>query len=372
MAIRKKPASQTLHYEPSASRYSQPVPLKSSPSWKIKLLFWIILGTFSAIFAEVITASKLFPVFSATGLLIIIPVYLTHIVVLGTIAFRWGKPTLQVLYPAGMLFGLYEAYLTKVLWLSYPNSTNYGDPPFTLGGVAIFEFLLLVFFWHAIMAFILPLLFVEHALTGSREIEESTPPRLVAFLKKKWLLYLIFGTILLGWLQSNNIPDPTYALAAGLLNGLVIVILLGLWRYATRGTTYRMHDLFPARKGFIIWCIILVLFYAGAIIFGQETMPALSSQVTIWIVYAIAILLLIRGIQKSRERNIHETTHTPSISLKAIGAVTLLFTAASLIGVMWLPTNFKLAIAFTVWVIGIGTGVGLFIYALKSFPSRHS
>ncbi|MGD0707788.1 MAG: hypothetical protein ABSA51_04985 [Anaerolineaceae bacterium] len=94
------------------------------PPFFTRLLFWLILGLFSTFFAEVVSASSPFVFFTAFGLIGTYPIYLLHTLVLGTLVIRRGKVvSLQALYFAGGIFGLYEAYITKVLWSPPWNST---------------------------------------------------------------------------------------------------------------------------------------------------------------------------------------------------------------------------------------------------------
>ena len=89
---------------------------KISISKKHQWLFWIILAALSTFFAEVFSGSDMFPFFHPWGLLVVVPLYGLHIILLSSLVYRAGKPRFASLVFAGMLFGLYEAYLTKVLW----------------------------------------------------------------------------------------------------------------------------------------------------------------------------------------------------------------------------------------------------------------
>ena len=139
--------------------------MSTRASFKIRLLFWIILGSFSVYFAEVVSGSDMYPFFNLVSYLLVLPLYTLHTLVLWYVVFHHGRGVMYVLFPAGALFGLYEAYITKVLW-----SPTWGDAIFKVGGVAVVETMVLVFFWHAFMAFILPLFLAETYLTSSREI----------------------------------------------------------------------------------------------------------------------------------------------------------------------------------------------------------
>ena len=72
---------------------------------------------------------------------------------------RGKKTSIPQLYLWGMIFALYESWVTKVLWAGYPGSE--GPAIALVGGIAILEFSTLVFFWHPILAFIMPILVYE-------------------------------------------------------------------------------------------------------------------------------------------------------------------------------------------------------------------
>ena len=78
-------------------------------------LFWLILAALSTFFAEVFSGSDMFPYFSAWGLVVVVPLYGLHTILLAHMVYRTDKPRFPSLVFAGMIFGLYEAYLTKVL-----------------------------------------------------------------------------------------------------------------------------------------------------------------------------------------------------------------------------------------------------------------
>ena len=67
--------------------------------------------------------------------------------------------------------GFYEAVITKVLWAGYMDATGPGFG--TVLGVALVEFLVLVFFWHPIFSFILPILTYE-VITGENLITHDS------------------------------------------------------------------------------------------------------------------------------------------------------------------------------------------------------
>jgi len=77
---------------------------------KHQYLFWLVLAAFSTFFAEVFSGSDMFPFFNAWGILVVVPLYGLHIILLASQVYRVEKPRFSSLVFAGMIFGLYEAY----------------------------------------------------------------------------------------------------------------------------------------------------------------------------------------------------------------------------------------------------------------------
>jgi len=80
------------------------------------LFFWVVLGILSTYFAEVLSGSQPFVFFIEFGYVGIIPLYALHTLVLSALAIRPKRPfSIRTLYLFSNLFGMYEAYITKVL-----------------------------------------------------------------------------------------------------------------------------------------------------------------------------------------------------------------------------------------------------------------
>ncbi len=197
---------------------------------KHQYLFWIILAAFSTFFAEVFSGSDMFPFFNAWGILVVVPLYGLHIILLGSLVYRADKPRFSSLIFAGMLFGLYEAYLTKVLW-----APPWGDPVI-IAGFAPVETIVLVLWWHAWFSFIIPLLVAEKLLTGSTSLGHSLPGKIGKFFNS-WgglAVVMAFG----GLFQSINSPDVGASLLSGISTTAVLVGLVLLWKRITKDISY--------------------------------------------------------------------------------------------------------------------------------------
>ena len=80
--------------------------------------------------------------------------YFAHFFFFTTLAVRTGRTSLPSLYLWGVLFGLYESWITKVIWSGYS-----GDGKLVLGRIGPYGFgeLSMVFLFHPIVSFLIPL-----------------------------------------------------------------------------------------------------------------------------------------------------------------------------------------------------------------------
>lgn len=85
-----------------------------------------------------------------------IPLYALHFLVLVLVALATHRTGWPALYLFGVAFGLYESWITKVVWSGYPGSEG-----FALGRLGpdfgLHETLGLVLFYHPVFSFLLPL-----------------------------------------------------------------------------------------------------------------------------------------------------------------------------------------------------------------------
>lgn len=290
-----------------------------------KYLFWLNLSLISTFFAEVISGADLFPYFHLWGIVIVVPIYLLHMLVLVTLVYRRGRPTLPALYFAGTLFGLYEAYITKVLW-----NPDWGEI-FKIAEVAVFEVAVLVFFWHVWMSFIFPLLAAETWLTGSTEILSHFPPRLQPLFsaRRSWLLLAILG----GLFITINAPTPGHALLSGLGSALVLGSFGWLWRWLTRGHNYTLADLLPNRReGIVLGCLLFGIYLFTGFTLRPEAFPPFLGHFVIWILYGCCIFCLILALRVSRQNPPEADSLVRSVSARfwlwGIAAFTLTAAAA--------------------------------------------
>ncbi len=325
------------------------------PPRRYKLFFWIILGAFSVFFAEVVSGSYIFPYFTLWGIIVVCPLYTLHLLVLSYIVFSFGKPTLHTLFLAGALFGMYEAYMTKVLW-----DPTWGDAAFSLAGIAVLETILLVLFWHPFMAFILPLFVGESLLTSSREIINESPNRIKRIFKSKKKSYILFVVLALlcGIFQSANSPSPKHSLLSGFSTTAVLMLLIYLWRNKTKGKEYDIKALLPNKKEFLVLAILLLIQYLFlGFVLRPEVLPGLLAQFIVWLMYAGLITLLVFNLRKSRKAPLSESVDLQvRFSWIILVIVFLLFPVSSAVSKILVGSSGGIIILMF-WVIGgiIGT-----------------
>lgn len=322
----------------------------SCPPRRHKLLFWMILGALSVFFAEVVSGSYIFPYFTIWGILVVCPLYTLHLLVLSHIVFHYGKPTFYTLFGAGALFGMYEAYMTKVLW-----EPTWGDPMVSVGGIAVAETIMLVLFWHAFMAFIIPVFIGENLLTCSTETINELPDRIrqVFDAKKKRYALFILLALTFGVFQSANSPSPAHSMLSGISTTSTITVLVLLWRFATKGRRYNMRTLLPNRKEFVVLAILLLAQYVLlGIILRPEALPGLFPQSIIWLIYAGLIVLLVVHLRKSRRRPSCDGISLPvKFSWTILIILSLLFAGSSAASKLVLK-SLGSVIILSMWLIG--------------------
>jgi hypothetical protein len=268
------------------------------PSTKRKLAFWLIAGMLSVVCVEVPAGSTMFPFWTVWGLLVVWPLYLLHSVFLAGVVFRFGRPRFWTLYAAGMLYGMYEAYITKVIWVSFRPE----GPMYPAAGIALFETLILVLFLHPLLAFVVPLYFTEILLTNTNEVFLGFPRWIRQSIRARPIVWAGLLMAMFGLMQFVNSSSVWSSLSSGAGNGLLIGLVVLWWR-RSGGAAYALRDLLPERKGLKIFGGILLVWYIfwGVAINPKNIPSILHGQLTVWIIYAALLVIFYRCLLHSRE-----------------------------------------------------------------------
>jgi hypothetical protein len=270
---------------------------QSAPSRKRKVAFWLIAGMISVVCVEVPAGSTMFPFFTIWGLLVVWPLYLLHSVFFAGLVFRFGRPGFWPLYAAGMLYGMYEAYITKVVWISFRPE----GPILRAGGIALWETIILALFLHPLLAFVVPLLLTEIMLTNSSEVFLGLPRWSRNSIRAHPMAWAGMLMTMFGLMQFVNSSSPMSSLLSGAGNGVVIGLVVLWWR-RSGGAAYGLRELLPGPRGLKIFGWVLLawyLFWGWAI--KRESIPSiLHGQLTVWIIYAALLAIFYRCLLRSR------------------------------------------------------------------------
>ncbi len=276
-----------------------------------RYFFWFLLASLSVFFAEVTVASYLYPYFTPWGIISLLPLYGLHTLVLSGIVYRFGKPRFETLYLAGILFGLYEAYITKVVW------NPEWDSIFKVGGIGVLEVLVIVLFWHPFMSFIIPLGIAELLTSGRRVL-----PGFV--LKHPYLTAMLLGIV-----ESSNAPSFPHSFLSTFSSSAFLILLIHLWMERFNGRNHDMFELLPNRRELRPLILVLIAYY---VIFGsllrREALPALAAQIPVWALYALTFFLLYRALTKAREHGEIELSECQP-RLKKLGVLAGIFIISS-------------------------------------------
>jgi len=250
-------------------------------NWQ-RWLFWLLLGAFSVFFAEVLSVSDPYVFFHFFGLLGVFPHYTLHVLVLAPLVIRLDRRVrFAALFLAGAIFGLYEAYMTKVLW-----SPPWDPDAIRIGGVAVMTSAMLVLFWHPIFSFLLPLFVADHLLLDSDRLQLSLPERIQCVLRKTW--FVPIAGVVAGILHGSRLGGPGSAFLSAASTSAVILAILFLWDLGTGAQRFDLAELLP--RGKVWWvCLLLLLGYYGAFGFtiNPEKLPGMGPQAVIWGLYIL-------------------------------------------------------------------------------------
>jgi hypothetical protein len=210
--------------------------------------------------------------------------YFAHFFLFTTLAVRTGRTSLSCLYLWGVLFGLYESWITKVIWQGYN-----GDGKFAMGHIGPYGFseISMVFIFHPVASFILPLA-VACLLC---------PPLRCLFPELAWFtgktrgarvvqVYLVLSFAPVMAMNSGGLINLALNLALAII---LLLVLLRLARPALSASDGRQIVVF-ARRGFAGLCVYLALLYAvGYVAVRPAGRPSVGVQLFTFVFYGLAI-----------------------------------------------------------------------------------
>ena len=315
-----------------------------------KVLSILLLGALSMLFAEVFSGASTLWFIDPWGLSITYPLYLGHAIFFFSVAYFFNKTSVRQLYFFGMLFGLYEALITKVLWFGYPNSS--GPMIGSFFGVAWGEFLTLVFFWHPVMSFIIPV-FVYEVLS-----DDFLPGHTRFLQKNKKTLFLVAVLIVIGASFQSNGAEYDILRSMGSLGGSLLIVLV--LHVLTKGKN--LQSLVLGKKSMIVTITYLILLYTTTSLFifperlPHNFLPYLL--IILWYLIIIDLLWVDRYPSKTIGLN------TPILSSKDLGLFAIITLVAT--GVFSILSSVTYGVLLVMFLSLMGAGVVLFFWSIIS------
>jgi len=291
--IRSSSLSQQPEDDPVLSKTQQTQPIK----WYHRVIFYWTWTWLSFFFAETCSGSSVFPYNNLFSVFYTIPMYGIHSIFLGWIVIRGSANgrflSLSTLFIAGALLGLYEAYITKVLW----NPTWAQAWTYRVEGVSVPQTVILILYWHNIWSFTIPFMLLEGTMTNSKvQPLFNALPKFCRFVaNKKKIPFVVFLGFLMFYISVNCSGIGSWQQVLGSsITVAIILASIALFRRLTRHMETNIVDFVPGKIGFIVTCVFLAGLYALAIPeLSPANLPAvIPGQLSIWVLYMFFALLL--------------------------------------------------------------------------------
>ena len=316
--------------------------------------FCLLAGFLSFGVAEVAAGSSPNWLLSPWSWLVTYPLYLVHFLFFMAISLRFNRTGIKSLYLLGVLFGLYETWLTKVVWAGYEKG---GHPFGDIAGFGVHETFGLVMFYHPVAAFILPV-----AMLG-----RMSPAFAARFSELNWLFSssrssrkaLVFLGFIFVAISSANLGSlPTILLTWG---PTLIFGYFGYWvlKSSLRETGERYLKFLAARFVLPVLCLLMIgMYIAGYFLLLPE-------RIATWPVQAatVACYLAIIGVLTHQKPGVAVAIVAAEISNSATMWRWICSVAAGVFMLSFLPFLIP-PLFLAALIMTLPTGLGLFVWAV--------
>ena len=347
-------------------------------------LFWsrlfigLIAFTCTEIFAGSSAGSHLFTPWT---FLVTFWLYFAHFFFFASLAYYTNRTSIRSLYLWGVLFGLYESWVTKVTWFGYavdgareyPTSCMLYDvdgntPSFitsTIGynyGFCLQESFSMVFFWHPIFGFLIPLTAVLIFEPRLRETFQGLSWFQLETRSDKFMI--LFIILLVGSTLGMNSGGPHWAIITW------IPVLAVLWLgYRDLVPTWQELEkpeqlVVLSSKGFKIATVYLFILYTSFYFFimplglNESALPGTPQKLIVFALYLLSLsLIYFRGKPAPALSN-YNTELEKKNMFRVLRGIVLLSTVMSAALILLPPILFAALILFIMLPV---VSVGLFL-----------
>lgn len=271
--------------------------------------------------------------------------YFAHFFFFTTLAVRTGRTSLGALYLWGVLFGLYESWITKVIWSGFG-----GDGTFVMGRIGPYGVseISMAFLFHPVAAFILPLAVTCLLFPPLRRLF----PDLAWFTGKSKAAHIVQAYLVCSFapVMAMNSGGPVN-LAINLTVVLVLLLVFTRLARSARASSDGRPIVVFGGRGFIGLCVYLVLLYGVAYVFLRpDALPSAPIQLFTFVFYALAIAGLC--LQRRRGPLPSTTIHVEKRELKLVKSLFALVLALALVLSVFAGKPilfFPIALNFGIW-----------------------
>ncbi|MCB2175117.1 MAG: hypothetical protein KQH57_04880 [Actinomycetales bacterium] len=321
---------------------------------RTRLAAVVLVTSLSIALAEVSIGSAPWGLLDPAMWVLLVPVYGTQVLLLASIVLRRNpRPTLTALWTAGVIMGLYEFYVTRVLWDAPWDSTT------PLGPVDLPTLIVVAGFHHPFVSTILPLVLAEQVLVREPRLWGLLPRRLRSFGPRR-----VWGATVLVGVVAGGSHGPMGAVTVASL-GLTALAIWAVVAWAARvPRVEHLGEALPQRGGYLALWLVTVGFLAFFVLLAQGGDDPVSGprQAFALGLYAVLGLVLARNLRHSNDPGVATvprstrwwvthvavgvavasvaalTTSTKIVALAVIwgagGALALVMTGAALVGAL--------------------------------------
>jgi len=322
------------------------------PPLRTKLIFWLLLGFLSVAIAEVSVASAPLAFINPVETVFLTLFYGSHLLVFAWLIFRKGWPSLTALWLGGVLFGLYEFYITKVMF-----TPPWGDS-IRMAHVDVLSIIVLALFWHPFMAFIYPLAIGETLGTRTRWVTGRLPEWFTGARRRTVIAALVLAALLHGMMTG----DAGIALVSTASALIAVYLVAGWWRRNERSRHWDLRSLLPNdRQGKVVAAVLLLQYAIFVPLWNTDRLPPALGHIVALLLYAGFFLLLFDAVARTSSDSAVAAGSHPGWPRRRLiqWAGTLL--TLSVLGSLGQPE----VAALVVWIIGTVAGLTMLTVSLR-------
>ena len=270
-----------------------------------KYLTLLLAGVLSVFYAEVLSGASILWFLDPFGYIILLPLYMFHLIVLYNIAVRFQRLSPKALYMFGVIFGMYETWITKVAWAGFSASEK---PMFgRFLGFAVGELGIVTFFWHPFMSFIAPIVTLQILSASAGNKESLSYPWTTSFLSKQKInlfFYFAIAFFSASAVALNSSLNIVVALV-GFLGTLSIVYTLYRAIIGTNPKLLSLDNLIIGKKAFVFMLVYLGAIYGLFFVSVRtEAIPSTPTILLTILFYVFLILLIYAEKSSNLEKNL--------------------------------------------------------------------